>query len=225
MKFAKSNNSMRPARQAFPLVLLAALVAGGMLTGCDGRRETREVLNMPDMHFQQSFKPQEPNPWAENGTMMTPPEGTVPIGFQPYTIGDLEADELASKLQNPLEPTEDVLRVGRKYYGVFCIGCHGETGNGMGNVVTVNAGMPIPPSLYSEKLRSEWTDGRIFHVITRGQGNMPPYDRIDPDKRWAIIHYVRSLQRAATPTEEDLQMVEGFKTENPELFRNQDGKE
>lgn len=205
------------------MVLLAALVAGGLLTACDGRRDTREVLNMPDMHFQESFKAQEPNPWAPNGTMMTPPEGTVPVNYQPYTIGDLQADELASKLENPLPATEDVLRVGHKYYGVFCISCHGETGNGMGKVVTANAGMPIPPSLYSEKLRNEWTDGRIFHVITRGQGNMPAYNRIDPDKRWAIIHYVRSLQRAANPTEEDLGAVDAFRAENPQLFRNRQG--
>ena len=52
----------------------------------------------------------------------------------------------------------------------------------------------MPPKLYSEKIRNEWSDGRIFHVITVGQGNMPAYAaRIESDKRWAIIHYVRSL--------------------------------
>lgn len=195
MKFAELTDGMR----AGALLLAVALV----LAGCDGRRESREFLNMPDMHFQPSVKAQEPNPWAPNGGMLMPPEGTVPVDWQPYTITNAEADELASQLQNPLPATREVLRTGERYYNVFCIACHGANGDGMGSVIRTNAGMPPPPSLYSEKLVDEWTDGRIFHVITRGQGNMPGYPRIDADKRWAIVHYVRALQRAQLATDEE----------------------
>lgn len=200
------------------LIAFAALAA----TGCDGRRETREILNMPDMHFSPAIKAQEENPWSLNGGMMMPVEGTVPINWQPYTITNAEADELASKLENPLPQTEEVLRVGEKYYGIFCVACHGPQGAGLGTVIKANAGMPMPPSLYSEKLINEWTDGRMYHVIAMGQGNMPAYERIAPEKRWAIIHYVRSLQRAATPSEEELEMAEQFKLENPQYFRDED---
>lgn len=67
-----------------------------------------------------------------------------------------------------------------------------------------------PPVLYSAKVR-RWPEGRLFHVITLGQGNMPGYGyAISPEKRWAIVHYVRALQRAAFPTPEDLQEMEAL---------------
>ena len=184
------------------LVLVAA--------GCDGRRETREVLFTPDMHFSPAVKAQEADPFSPAGfSMRIPPEGTVPRGFEPYTITDAQADELASKLENPLPRTWEVLKTGEKYYNISCAPCHNGTGDGMGTVITAQAGMPIPPSLLSDKLVDEWTDGRIFHVITRGQGNMPSYaSRLSADKRWAVIHYVRALQRAARPTDEDMAEAE-----------------
>lgn len=196
---------MRFSSWTSKLALAAGLAL--VLSACDGRRETREVLNMPDMHFSPASKAQEPDPWSPNGTSMRlPPEGTVPVNFRPYTITDAQADELASQLPNPLPATEEVIATGQKYYTIFCISCHGENGNGLGSVIAVNAGMPMPPALFSDKLTDEWTDGRIYHVLTRGQGNMPSYaSKIDQDKRWAIVHYVRALQRAARPTDDDVE--------------------
>lgn len=186
-------------------VVLAVLV----LAGCDGRRESREILNMPDMHFSPALKAQEPDPWSPTGSSMRlPPEGTVPINWQPYTntISADDPDKMANPVDNPLPRTREVLMTGQKYYNIFCISCHGGNGNGFGTVIQRNAGMPMPPSLFSDKMRDDWADDRIYHVLTVGQGNMPSYAaKIDSDKRWAIVHYVRALQRAAHPTEEDLE--------------------
>jgi len=187
---------------------LLPLAMAALLFGCDGRRETREVLNMPDMHFQPSIKAQEPQPWTEFGEMMKPVPGTVPMDWQPYTITNQQADELASQIPNPLPASAEVLLTGQRYFNIFCTPCHGEHGDGMGTVIRANAGMPLPPSLHTEKDAQQWTDGRIFRVITRGQGNMPSYQRIEPEKRWAIIHYVRALQRSQAPTEQDLRDAE-----------------
>jgi mono/diheme cytochrome c family protein len=50
-----------------------------------------------------------------------------------------------------------------------------------------------------------WGDGHIFHVITKGQGVMPSYaQQVQPEDRWAVIHYIRALQRAQNPTDEDV---------------------
>ena len=66
---------------------------------------------------------------------------------------------------------------------------------------------PRPPSLQSDKVR-QWADGRIFHTITIGQNLMPSYaTQISAGDRWAIIHYVRALQRAKHPTAEDLKVL------------------
>ena len=42
-------------------------------------------------------------------------------------------------------------------------------------------------------------------MITRGQNLMPNYaSQILPEDRWAVIHYVRALERAANPLPQDL---------------------
>lgn len=190
MKFAPLGSKIA----SFVLRSTALLLVLGSLAACDGRRETREILNMPDMHFSYAYKAQEENPFAKKGPMMLPAEGTIPVNFVPYTITNDEADTKAMALVNPLPPTPEVLLTGEKYYNIYCIVCHGAAGDGHGTVIRANAGMPMPPKLYSDKIRKEWTDGRIFHVITVGQGNMRPYNtKVDVEKRWAIIHYVRSL--------------------------------
>jgi mono/diheme cytochrome c family protein len=102
---------------------------------------------------------------------------------------------------NPLEPTPDVLESGKKYFNTYCIVCHGARGDGRGYIVPK---FTMPPSLFSDKL-IHWTDGRIYHTVTLGQGLMSSYaTQLRPSQRWAVIHYVRALQRAANPTETDL---------------------
>jgi mono/diheme cytochrome c family protein len=62
--------------------------------------------------------------------------------------------------------------------------------------------------LQSEKIQN-WPDGRIFHVITAGQNVMPSYStQVAQEDRWAIIHYIRALQRAKHPSEADLKTAE-----------------
>ena len=40
-------------------------------------------------------------------------------------------------------------------------------------------------------------EGEIFNTITNGKGQMNPYaDKLAPADRWAVIAYVRALQRA-----------------------------
>ncbi len=201
-------------RLSSTLLASCALLCGLVLSGCDGKRETREILLMPDMHFSPAVKAQEPDPVNEGGKMRTPPEGTIPVGFHPYTITNEEADTLAMQNENPLPLSIETLRTGRKYFNIYCTPCHGATGMGDGTVVRALAGLPQPPSLYSDKIIDEWTDGRIFHVITVGQGNMPAYNtRLTPEKRWAVVHYVRALGRAANPTEEDLRLLQELEGE------------
>jgi mono/diheme cytochrome c family protein len=62
-----------------------------------------------------------------------------------------------------------------------------------------------PPSLHSSKVKN-WGDGSIYHVITQGQNVMPSYAKqITSDERWAVVHYVRALQRSKDAEVGDLQ--------------------
>lgn len=153
---------------------------------------------MPNMVDSQAVKAQEE-------VMRLPPEGTYPRGFKPYPYGKEEGELASTELENPLKRSKNFLKLGQKKYNTYCIVCHGPTGKGNGTIVPK---FPMPPSLNSDKVR-EWSDGRLFHVITRGQNLMPSYAiQVTPEERWAIVHYVRALQRSVHPTAED---VEAFK--------------
>jgi len=135
-----------------------------------------------------------------------PPEGSLPMSFVPYAIAGEgeEAAKLAGEtLENPLTPTLEVLELGRKSYTQVCRTCHGDEGDGDGGIVGPDL-FPAPSSLQSDLVR-EFPDGRIFHVIARGQNKMPAHAaHLTPEERWAVIHYVRALQRARNPRPEDL---------------------
>jgi hypothetical protein len=63
-------------------------------------------------------------------------------------------------------------------------------------------------ALQSDKVRN-WPDGNIYHVITMGQNVMPSYaSQITPGDRWAVIHYVRALQRSQHPSASDVKEAE-----------------
>jgi len=130
-----------------------------------------------------------------------PVPGTVPRGFTPYRLAQEDTVAAMRELSNPLPRTADVLGRGQRVFLNTCVVCHGELGDGQGYIVPI---YPMPPSLLSEKVRA-WPDSRIFHIISRGQNLMPSYaSQILPEDRWAAVHYVRALQRAAHPTPADL---------------------
>jgi mono/diheme cytochrome c family protein len=137
--------------------------------------------------------------FANGSSMLVPPDHTVARGHKPYRIETVEEAERV--LTNPLPRNQASLERGRKIFNTYCITCHGERGYGDGPVVDP---FPTPKSLQSDDML-RWKDGHLFHVITKGQGVMPSYaQQIQPEDRWAAIHYVRALQRAEHPTDEDV---------------------
>jgi mono/diheme cytochrome c family protein len=194
-------------RFSAPAIALMAI----LLSACAPDPERRELQFMPDMYRNPALKPQERYEFLKGSSaMLVPPEGTVPRGFSPYPFTVIEGEKAGEALRNPLPRTREVLEIGRKYYNIHCAVCHGVVGSGDGLVTLVHreAGMPVPPSLYTEKI-AEWPDGLLYHTISMGQGQMPGYAaRIDPMHRWAIVHYVRALEAAANPSEVEVEMMQ-----------------
>lgn len=163
-----------------------------------------QLLFMPPfnwMHEQFRVNPQTSTSFFnDNFGMRTPVEGTVARGFLPYPFKGKPAD--AEKfLVNPLIPTKDVLDLGKQKYLTFCSPCHGDFGMGDSRL---RGQFPNPPTLHSDKLRN-MRDGGIYHIITEGQNIMPGYaSQISEEERWAIVHYIRVLQRSVNPKESDL---------------------
>ncbi len=170
------------------------MVAAG---GC-GPHEQPDTIYMPDMVYSPAFKAQK------EGAMRMPVKGTVPRNYVPYAYAK-DPERAGRELKNPLRKTGDTLVRGQALYNTYCIVCHGVAGEGDGTVVPK---FPRPPSLQSDKVRG-WSDGRIYHVISVGQNLMPSYaSQIATADRWAVIHYIRALQRSKHPTPSDLKAGE-----------------
>jgi mono/diheme cytochrome c family protein len=180
--------------------ILGAGLMGLMLTGCGWiKHEEPNFTYMPDMNYQPSFKAQE-------GQMRNPPKGTIPTNFHPYPPAAAYEFDQASKMRNPLPITRAVMERGRHVFNNSCIVCHGPGGEGDGTVES--HGYPRPPSLMSEKVRN-YTDGRIFNIVSMGQNIMPSYAaQFSQSDRWAVIHYLRALQRAKYPKPGDIKAAE-----------------
>lgn len=157
------------------------------------------------LDYTDRVKPQQTNEvFADGRSMQLPVEGTVARGHMPYNY---KGDPVGAGkfLVNPLDGSEQVLAQGKKLYNIYCTACHGTYGDGDGKVVTREAGKNLkPPSLHSSKVK-QWQDGSLYHVISEGQNVMPSYAKqIPADERWAVVHYVRALQRARDAKEGDL---------------------
>ncbi|HQY19975.1 MAG TPA: DUF3341 domain-containing protein [Ignavibacteria bacterium] len=137
-----------------------------------------------------------------NQSGMRPPvEGTVARGFVPYEYQGMP-DSVVKLLSNPVPVTVKSLERGQDRFNIYCSPCHGYTGDGDGRL---RDQFPKPPSLHNEKVKN-WPDGNIFHVMTNGQNVMPSYsEQVSKEDRWAIVNYIRALQRAKDASEEDLE--------------------
>lgn len=98
--------------------------------------------------------------------------------------------------------TAALLQRGRERFEIYCAVCHGADGAGRG--IVVRRGFPPPPSLQEERLRAA-PPGYFFTVITQGYGVMLPIGpAIPPADRWAIVAYLRALQRSQHASAADL---------------------
>jgi mono/diheme cytochrome c family protein len=145
------------------------------------------------------LKPQDYHPGEGNKipSVRMPPAGTVPVGFKPYPYKGNAAAAVAA-LKNPIagDLSPEILERGRVKFETYCAVCHGYEGKGDGPVAPKMA--LKPPTLLSDKIL-KMNDGGIFHIVTDGQGVMASYLFQLPEERdrWALVNYVRSLQKLA----------------------------
>ena len=184
----------------YTLLLLCLTI---ILTGCRGHRSEKPPIH-PNVNL-------DYNPKIKSQSDPQPiPDGTVA-----YAIASTSADHASrsavrqadsrvykGKTANgqfvqevPIAVSKPLVVRGQERYNIYCAACHDKTGSGKTPVIA--RGFAPPPHLASDERLIEKSDGYLFDVISNGAGNMPGYAKQIPVlDRWAIVTYVRSLQKS-----------------------------
>jgi len=108
---------------------------------------------------------------------------------------------------NPVKSSPEGLAEARKVFGYDCAMCHGDKGDGKGDVVE---SMKLTMHDWREPATlANVSDGEIFYILTKGKGKMMAEgDRLSEKLRWNMVNLVRAMaakggeqkSAAATPT-------------------------
>ncbi len=198
--------------------LVLAVIA---MAGFRGQHSPRSPIEIfPDMDSQPKVKAQTSSAFFADGRAARKPvAGTEPVGYSApqHKPVDGSAGESASPYGKitftagsgyfetgrigadwgtgmPFEVTPAVMARGGERFGIYCAACHGATG--AGNGMAHKFGLNTVQSLLQDRIRV-MGDGEILNTITRGKNTMMGLgDRIQVPDRWAIIAYLRALQRS-----------------------------
>ena len=192
------------------LVVLTISIAG--FHGRVSERPPVEVF--PDMDRQAKYKPQASSRFFADGRADRPvPPGTVPRG---RTAGAdpafLRADDgffrgraadgsFAKGFPAQVAVDLKLMERGRDRFIIYCAPCHGALGDGNGITRAYNMN---PASFHDDRLR-QMPEGEIFNTISNGKNTMLGYgDKLAVADRWAVVAYLRALQRAREGTPADV---------------------
>ena len=205
------------------LFILTAVAVVGVcgFRGSHSRRTTIEIF--PDMVRQNKVRPQTPSDFfADQHSSRLFPAGTVAhnaayvVNGQPLLIDgkpvySYEDSPVNSGrvpgttnfvMDNPLPLTRQLLDRGEQRYHINCMPCHGPAGDGKG--ITSKYNMYSMANFHDQRLVN-MPDGEIFNTITYGKNLMGSYAaNVTVEDRWAIIYYVRTLERSQLASVEDV---------------------
>ena len=195
---------MKLAKQNKRLGILAALsIVAVLMLGCSTGTYPLDIF--PEMHYQQSYKIQEPP------SLSSPPD-SVPISGGEVDFAFPDAGDVTS----PFPSSQATIQRGAELFSVNCSVCHGTGGQGDGPMQT-----RLEESGYSGTVANLTTgatpnrpDGEVFFIITHGwvatlmgmgmsedaasQFLMPPFKKLtSEDDRWMIVHYLRSIESSS----------------------------
>ncbi len=191
----------------FLLILFLVAVGVVSLAGLRGGVSRRPPLEVfPDMKRQPKLRPQKPSDFFPNQTSsQLPVPGTISLDspFEDLPVNTGQIPGTTNWVEtNPLPITAELLARGQQRFTIFCSPCHSAAGDGNG--ITTKYGMLKAGNFHDPRL-VRMTDGEIFNTITRGKNQMPAYaSQVPITDRWAIIGYLRALERARLGTLEDV---------------------
>jgi mono/diheme cytochrome c family protein len=199
---------VKPIDVKGPFALLFVLLAcAGVLVNLEGcmrgcTSSSPPIHVNPSMFNQPKYRPYASSAFFYDGkAMRSPVAGTIARGHLPEDVA-LETGKSADGsplATSPITVDETLLARGHERFDIYCRPCHDERGEGKG-ILFQRANVPTA-NLLEKRLR-DMPDGTIFDTITNGKGLMPAYRYpVRPRDRWAIIAYVRSLEKAEAERE------------------------
>ena len=119
----------------------------------------------------------------------TTPPATSPAAASPATA--------PVKKENPVKSSPEVLAAAKKVFGYDCAMCHGESGNGKGDLVeSMSLKMK---DWHDPAVLTGLSDGEIYDLIVKGKDKMiGEGDRLAPAKVWGLVHYVRTFPKKSS---------------------------
>ena len=160
----------------------------------------------PSMEHQPRPRPQASSQFFADGRIdRVPPQNTVARGtlrLDDHRYAGKAGDQFARGFPDGISVDAKLLARGRDRYDIYCAVCHGAAGDGNG--ITRKYGMGATPTYHDDRLRM-MPEGEIYNTITNGKNTMLGYaDKLSPDDRWAVVAYVRALQRAQQGSSADV---------------------
>jgi mono/diheme cytochrome c family protein len=153
---------------------------------------------MPNMYESVAYETySESDAFASNNGIkgkegQLPPSGTVKQGFVPYDVPNTPEGYAFSKsiLTSGLPADKLDEEKGKELFNIYCAICHGEKGDGQGNLVKREKFLGVPS--YKERAVSP---GSVFHVITYGLNSMGSHaNQLSQEERWQVVDYVLKLK-------------------------------
>lgn len=166
----------------------------------DGRSDRPLVPNT--VHRGVGYGSQEPVVVTADGSKRAEEVKSWSADTLAFNTGKNADGSFVTGFPAPFAVTAETMARGQNRYNIYCIVCHGALGDGNG--ITKTYGMSATPTYHDQRLRT-MANGEIFNTITHGKNLMGPYgDKLDAADRWAVILYVRALQRAENGKAADL---------------------
>lgn len=175
------------------LYKIALLVSvGSAFTACFNDKAPNYQY-MPNMYESVAYEPYaESDAFANGKEGQLPAKGSIPRGFTPYEYANTTEGYEAAKatLTSPLAAEEVDLERAEQLFTVYCAICHGDKGDGKGNLVKREKFLGVPS--YKDRVI---TEGSVFHVVTYGLNAMGSHaNQLSQEERWQVTHYVMKLK-------------------------------
>jgi len=178
-------------KQSFVVILVLSLVS------CQDKSQPNYQL-FPNMYQSAGYETYAESDafkstnFIKGQTAQMPVLGTIKQGYIPYEIPNTaEGLEQSRTATSPIDTlsVKDAEK-SKELYTIYCAICHGEAGDGKGNLPKREKFLGVPS--YKER---PVTKGSAFHVMTYGLNSMGSHaSQLSQHERWLVADYVVELK-------------------------------